>query len=148
MWPNVPCCSVRPQKRQKKAAATTSDAATSGAQEAESRPKRAAAPTDLAELKQEPGRAPRQPRAGPGRGHVYEAARPLLEQLGEPPSEELLKQMAGSNWLQRAQLQKQWQTAKMAALQAEVERLLVLNATQAATIEGLRVRVSACPKLS
>ena len=120
--------SINAQKRQKKAAApaqasNSSEASSSSAMEVEPRPQRAAAAAASANLTQpkgpqgpKPGRA----RAGPGRGHVYEPARPLLEQLREPPSEELVEQMERANWLQRVQLQKQWQTARMAELEKQV----------------------------
>ena len=55
--------------------------------------------------------------------------------------------MERSNWLQRVQLQKQWQTARLAELEKQVEELLAVKATQAATIEALRTRVRACPHL-
>ena len=51
--------------------------------------------------------------------------------------------MERANWLQRVQLQKQWQTARMAELEKQVEHLLAVNATQAVTIEALRARVRA-----
>ena len=88
--------------------------------EVEPRAKRAAAPGNLAEPKAPCGPRLGHARAGPGRGHVYEPARSLLEQLQEPPSEELLKQMEKANWFQRVQLQKQWQTARMDELQKQV----------------------------
>ena len=58
------------------------------------------------------------------------------------PSEELVRQMERANWFQRVQFQKQWQTARITELQSQVEELLAVNATQAATIEALRTRVA------
>ena len=57
-------------------------------------------------------------------------------------SEELVRQMERANWFQRVQFQKQWQTARITELQSQVEELLAVNATQAATIEALRTRVA------
>jgi hypothetical protein len=80
---------LHPQKRQRKAAAegsSSSSAAegTNATTAAEPRPTRAAAPT-LGSLVEPPVhmKQPGQARAGPGRGHRYEPARLLREQIEE-----------------------------------------------------------------
>ena len=92
------------------------------------------------------GPQPGHARAGPGRGHRYEPSQPLREQLREllhgaaalPPAEAL----EPSNWFERFRLKKEWQASRLAALEQQVEELLVKNAAQAATIEALRAKVS------
>lgn len=103
------------------------------------RPRRAAAPTNLAVPKtQQVGN--HVPHAGPGRGRKYEPARPISEQIHEatvlPP-----KDAEEGNWFRRMQLKQQWKCERMMQLERQVEELLTKNAHQATTIERLRQRV-------
>ena len=98
------------------------------------------------------GPQPGHARAVPGRGHCYEPSQPLREQLRQmlhaddalPPAEAL----ESSNWFERLRLRKEWQSSRLAALEQQVEELLMKNAAQAATIEALRARVSRKASLS
>ena len=100
--------------------------------------KRAATPDSLSEPKLMPyGPSHERARAGPGRGHKYEPAHPLREQLTLPSPEAL----AGASWFEQIRLKKEWQTKRMAELEAQVEMLLVENERLTLTVEALRQRV-------
>lgn len=138
---------LQPSKRQRtsslpaKSLAAAETAAESAADSVEvaasmPRPQRAARPTNLAEPRKA---GPLCPRAGPGRGHTYEPARPLhqqLEVLLPPPDAE-----ESGNWFKQMQLKQKWRSERMAQLERQVEELLVANLQQADTIAALRQRV-------
>ena len=84
--------------------------------------KRAATPDSFAEPRHGlQGPSSSEARPGPGRGHRYEPARSLREQIEEtlPPADQLAK----ANWLQKIALKKEWQTARMEELEEQVRRL-------------------------
>lgn len=134
---------VRPKRKHisSKAESDSVEGAASSADagETEKRLRRGAAPRHLAEPKLATG--PRVARAGPGRGHLYEPAQPLADQLLFatilPP--------AGAeegSWFRQMQLKHKWTSERMAQLEQQVEQLLALNAHQVTSIAALRTRVS------
>lgn len=112
-------------------------------EDAPSRPRRAAAPSNLTEAKLQIGN--RLPHAGPGRGRSYEPARSLREQINEaailPPAD-----AEEGNWFRRMQQKQQWKSDRMAQLEHQVEELLATNAHQATTLQRLRQRVRGSPQ--
>lgn len=105
----------------------------------ERQPKREAAPVDLRMVKQKSG--PINPKAGPGRGHIYEPARAISDQVRELPLLPPADAEEATNWLKRVQIYEKWKTVRMQQLEQQVEALLIENAQQSTTIRALRQRV-------
>ena len=133
---------LHPQKRQRKAAAEGSSSSSSAAEgssstnattAAEPRPTRAAAPT-LGSLVEPPVhmKQPGQARAGRDRGHRYEPARLLREQIEESVRARIEEERAKhpevlpradalqQNWLKQIELRERWRTERIEQLEQQV----------------------------